>query len=220
MKEVPSVNFGLLQEIYKVTDFVQVSNPCMRAIAAQIKAKDVNDVIGKVGLFVSRNVRYALDKEGKPSSVRHASVFRYHGPIYLVDTGELEYGWLMPCQTVNCGFGICFDTSVLACTLLRLKGVRAEVVLGAVLTSKKHKLRGFHAWVEAVDRDGRLLVIETTSPKRANIWLASDIYGGKFPLTYEPVCWFDEANWREDEEKSEKYSELALNVLQKRKAQD
>lgn len=217
VSRVPVVNFGLLRGEHRVTEYIQTSNPCMERVAAGIKGHNVNDCINHVAQFVARHVCYALDKNGQPSAVRHTRVFRFHGPIYLVDTGELPYGWLMPNQTVNCGFGICFDMSALCCTLLRLKGVRAEVVLGAVVTTKRRRLRGFHAWVETVDKDSRLLVVETTSPRKPMIWLASDIYGGKFPLTYEPVCWFSDVSWREDEAKSKKYSELTLRALQKEK---
>lgn len=219
MSKVPCVNFGLLGEEYLVTDYIQVRNPCLRQIANGIHAKTVNEAILKAASFVCKNVRYALDRKGRPTACRHTQVFKYHGPIYLADTGEMKYGWLFPNQVLMCGYGICFDTSALCCTLLRLFDIEARVVLGAVLTSKRKRLLGFHAWVEVLDGESRLLVIETTSPRQPKFWHASDVYEGKFRFMYEPVCRFDERVWVEDFEKSKKYTELALNVLQKRKTE-
>jgi hypothetical protein len=94
--------------------------------------------------------------------------------------------------------------------------LEARVVLGAVLASGSRKLKGFHAWVEVPDQDGRILLIETTSPKEASIWLADDVYSGKFPNLFEPVCRFHEAYWEEDTTKSKIYTRRVLDVLQKR----
>ena len=217
MNESPTVNFGLLGEACVVTDYIQLNNIVVREAANNIKAAGVNDAIGKVALYVARKIRYALNYKGKPSCIRHTQVFKYHGSIYLVDTGERFYGWLFPNQTLACGFGICFDTSVLCCSLLRLKGVEAAVVLGAVVTTRRRKLRGFHAWVEVKDKNGRLLIVETTSPKKPNIWTAEEVYNGAFADSYEPVCRFNEMFWQENKEKADKYAELALNVLQRKK---
>jgi len=217
MSKVPSVNFGLLGEECEVTDFIQLDNVAVCRAAGQIKSADVDDAIAKCAMYVARKVRYALNYRGKPSCIRHTRVFKYHGSIYLADTGEKPYGWLMPNQTLACGFGICFDTSVLCCTLLRLKGCKAAVVLGAVLTTRRRKLRGFHAWVEVMNKEGKLLIVETTSPRKPQIWDAEHVYGGAFANSYEPVCRFNEEYWQENSEKAEKYAELALNVLRKRR---
>jgi hypothetical protein len=205
-----------LGEEYRVTDFIQVQNPLLERVAAELQGKTINHVIARVARFIAENVQYALDRKGHPTACRHTCVFKYHGPIFLTDTGELSYGWLFPNQTLQSGYGICFDTSVLCCTLLRIKRLEARVVLGAVLASGSRKLKGFHAWVEVPDKDGRILLIETTSPKDASIWLAEDVYNGKFPNLFEPVCRFNESYWEEDKTKSKIYTRKVLDVLQKK----
>ncbi len=217
-QKIPKVKFGLLGEECYVTDFIQVNNSRMQQLAAKIKGKNVNEIIAKVARYVAKNIAYALNSRGQPTAHRHTKVFRFYGPIYLCDTGEVPYGWLLPNQLYAAGYGICFDTAAFTCTLLRIKKLEAYVVMGAVSSSKSRKLRGFHAWVETFDKDQRKLVIETTSPKKPAIFAAADIYGGQMPETYEPICWFNESFWREDKAKAEKYVEEAINVLKKKGA--
>lgn len=215
----PTVKFGLLCEEYSVTSFIQVSNPRMQAIARLIKGEKSNEVIFEVAKYVAKNINYALNITGQPTTFRHTKVFRFYGPIYLVDTGELNYGWLLPNQTDQTHYGICFDTAVYTCTLLRLKGLPAYTILGAVLENKNRKLVGFHAWVETIGNEEKALVIETTSPRPA-IFQADNIYRGKMPYVYDPICRFNESDWWEDKVKAKKYVELALDAIQKPQSTD
>jgi hypothetical protein len=215
VEAVPRVNFGLLGEEYYVTDFIQVKNPRMQEIARKIKAEDVNQAITRCAEYTSKAIHYALDSNQRPAPCRHTKVFKFFGPIYLVDTGECPYGWLLPNQSDVAGHGICFDTAVFCTTLLRLKGVKAFAVLGCVLRTKGQKLLGFHAWVETFDSNNRKFVIETTSPK-ANLLLSEKIYSGQMPFTYDPICWFNESFWHEDKAKAEKYVEFGINVLRQK----
>lgn len=215
-QSAPTVKFGLLGELNKVTDYIQVQNPAVREIASRIKGRGYNDIVAKCALYVARNVRYAVGQDNNPSAQRVCRIFKYHGPIYLVDK-EFAYGWLFPNQLLVAKYGICFDTAALCCTLLRIKGLAAKVVLGAVLTPHARRLKGFHAWVEVPDKDGTMLVIETTSPRKPTVYLASDIYAqpGRLPHIYDPVCRFDETSWYEDGEKSQSYIEMAMSALRR-----
>lgn len=208
----PKVQFGLLGEEYFVTDFIQTKNPALIEIARKIKTADVNEAIMACAAYTAKTIHYAVDRNQRPAATRHSQVFKFFGPIYLVDTGERPYGWLMPNQACVAGYGICFDTTAFCTTLLRIKGVRALVTLGAVLRSKDQKLLGFHAWVEAFTKDNLKVVIETTSPK-PSVLKADDIYLGKMPSRYDPICWFHEAYWHEDKVKAQKYVEFAVNAL-------
>lgn len=214
-ESVPRVNFGLLGEEYQVTDFIQVKNARMIEIARKIKAVNNNEALIRCAEYTSRTIRYALDSDQKPAACRHTKVFKFFGPIYLVDTGECPYGWLLPNQSHVAKHGICFDTAVFCTTLLRLKGVKAYATLGAVLKTKNKKLLGFHAWAETYDNDDRKIVVETTSPK-ATLLLADDIYSGKMAYLYDPICWFNEGFWYEDKTKAQKYVEFGINVLRQK----
>jgi transglutaminase-like putative cysteine protease len=213
-EEPPRVNFGLLGEEDYVTSFIQTDNPRMREIARKIKAADLNEAVIRCAEYTSKNIHYALDSNQKPAACRHTKVFKFFGPIYLVDTGECPYGWLTASQAFVAGHGICFDTAVFCTTLLRIKNVKAFTVLGAVLHAKSKKLIGFHAWVETFDNDDRKVIIETTSPK-ATILPSEAIYSGKMPYVYDPICWFNESFWHEDKAKAEHYVEFGINVLRK-----
>jgi len=214
---VPTVKFGLLSEAHFVTDYIQVNNPHLREVADKIKGRSHDDVIGKCALYVARHVKYAVGQDNNPCASRHVQIFKYRGPLYLVDH-ECQYGWLMPNQLLKTGYGICFDSAVLCCTLMRLKELNACVVLGAVLTPKRRNLKGFHAWVEVIDVNNRVLVVETTSPKKPSLFLDKDVYGpkGTLPHLYDPVCRFNESTWQEDTLKSQAYVELALNALKRK----
>ena len=213
--EAPIVEFALLGEPYPITDYIQVNHPELKRIANQFRGNP-NEIIVKVARFVAKHIKYPFDRNGKPTAHRHIRIFRFHGPLYLFDTGEVDYGWLFPIQVLKTKRGICFDTACLATTLLRIKGLEAYTVFGALLENKSYKLKGFHAWTETVDKDGRKVVIETTAHKKPAVYLAEHAYGGKLPLVYDPVIWFNECFWREDREKARKYVEMAMNVLTKR----
>lgn len=212
-KKVPMVNFGLLGEENYVTDYIQVGNSKLKRIASRLHGKTVDEVIDAVARYVARNVKYPLDRRGRPSAARHAKVFKWWNGLYFVDC-DFDYGWLFPNQVVaeKVRRGICFDSACLCTTLLRIKAVEAYTVLGVVLKTKSRRILGFHAWTETVKADGTHVVIETTvHPKPAKLVPAKDMYSGDLPILYDPLAWFNEKVWVEDEEKSRRYEEI-INV--------
>ena len=207
-KRIPIVDLGLVEEEYYITDYIQVDNPRLRRIAASVKAKTVKGVIKQVLKFVAKSIEYPLDYKGRPTAARHVKVFKWWNGFYLADISS-GYGWLFPNQTVSVRKGVCIDTACLCTSLLRIKGVEAYTILGAVLRTRDKRFLGFHAWTEAVDDEGVKLVLETTvHPEPAPPLPAEEIYRGKLNLTYDPIAWFDEEGFREDSEKAKKYEEI------------
>jgi len=205
-EEVPVVDFALLGEEYYVTDYIQVENPKLKAIALKLKGKTLRQTVANVNRYVAKSLRYPLDYKGRPTASRHVKVFKWWNGLYHHDPGEERYGWLFPNQTLKVKKGICFDSSCLATTLLRILGVEAYTVLGAVY--KRGKLLNFHAWTEVVI-DGVKYVLETTvHPKPAKLVRAEQLYQGKLPVRYDPIAWFNEKCWRQDSAKAAKYEEM------------
>ena len=216
LKDVPIVDLGLLNAKCYITDFIQVNNPELKCIADSIRAKTVEDMILKVLRFVARSIEYPLDYRGRPTAARHVKVFKWWNGFYLADLTS-EYGWFFPNQTVAVKKGICFDTACLCTTLLRIKGIEAYTVLGAILKSSGKRFLGFHAWTEAVTAKGLKLVLETTvHPKPAKPILAELAYKGKLDIVYDPIAWFNEKKWREDKEKAKFYGEMLYGTAKKR----
>ena len=208
VKQVPVVDFAVLGEEYYVTDYIQVDNPRLQEVAAKLKGKTAMETVRKVNRYVARKLTYPMDRRGRPNASRHVKVFKYWNGLYHCDTGEKHYGWLLPNQTLKIKYGICFDSSCLATTLLRILGLEAYTVLGAVFKTRTGKLLSFHAWTE-VAVDGEKYVLETTvHPKPAPIVKAQLLYNGKFPVTYDPIAWFNESEWREDAEKAARYEAM------------
>ena len=205
--KIPIVDFGLLNEKCYITQFIQVDNPELRSIAESIKAKTAEEIILQVLRFVAKSIEYPLDYRGRPTAARHIKVFKWWNGFYLADLNS-EYGWLFPNQTIAVKKGICFDTACLCTTLLRIKQVEAYTVLGAILKTEKKHFLGFHAWTEAITPKGLKLLLETTvHPKPAKPVLAELMYKGKLDITYDPIAWFNEKEWREDTEKAKIYEE-------------
>ena len=98
------------------------------------------------------------------------------------------------------------DSSCVCTTLLRIKNVKAWTVIGVVLRTRGKKILGPHAWTEAVRGNTEHIVLETTvHPEPAKTVLAKDIYNGDYPVTYDPIAWFNEAKYMEDKAKADKY---------------
>jgi len=211
LNDVPIVDFSLLGEQDYVTAYVQVDNPQLKTIARKIKGKTPSEIIRAVSAWVAKHVDYPLDWRGKPNANRKIKLFKFGGSVYHVDLSR-EYGWLKPNQTATVRKGICFDTACLATSILRIKKVKAYTVIGAILTSKKRKLQGFHAWTEAADEEGQHWVIETTvHPNPPELVLAKDLYSGKFPLLYDPIIWFNESECYVDQVKEAQYEALGVD---------
>ena len=205
MKKIPTVKYGLLGEENYITDFIQVENPKLQRIARALRGRTVDEKIQSVVHYVAANLEYPLDYRGRPTGARSVKVFKWWNGFYLADK-NLDYGWLLPSQTCEVKKGICFDSSCLATTLLRLKKVEALTVLGIVLRSKNKRILGPHAWTETVDSKGERLVLETTvHPKPAKLVSAKKMYLGKLPVTYDPLAWFNELSYVEDKKKTRKY---------------
>jgi len=211
--EIPTVNFGLLGEENYITDYVQVHNPKLQRIAKRLRGKTNDQIITAVASYVAKNIKYPLDRHGKPTAATHTKCFKWWNGLYLTDV-DFDYGWLFPNQTVASEVkrGICFSSACLCTSLLRIKHVEAFTVLGVVLKTKGKRILGFHAWTETVKTSGEHIVIETTvHPKPAKLVPAKDMYGEALPVTYDPLAWFNEAGYAEDKSKAKKY-EAVLNA--------
>jgi len=205
--KIPTVNFGLLGEENYVTDYIQVENPAMQRIARRFP-KETDRVIEAVAMYIAKKLEYPLDYRGRPTAARNTKVFKFWNGFYLTDE-NLDYGWLLPSQVYMVRKGICVDSSCLATTLLRIKNVKAWTVLGVILKTKTHRILGFHAWTEAVNARAQHLVMETTvHPKPAEFVAAKKMYLGALPVIYDPLAWFNEAEYFEDVAKTKKYGEM------------
>jgi len=206
--KIPTVNFGILSEENYVTDYIQVRNPAMERIARRFPS-ETDRAIKAVATYIAKKLEYPLDYRGRPTAARNTKVFKFWNGFYLTDE-TLDYGWLLPSQAVVVRKGICMDSSCLATTLLRIKNVKAWTVLGVILRTKTRRVLGFHAWTEAVKANGAHVVLETTvHPKPAKLVMAKQIYLGALPVTYDPLAWFNETEYFEDKEKTQKYEEMS-----------
>ena len=87
--------------------------------------------------------------------------------------------------------------------------MKAWTVLGVILKTRTRAVLGFHAWTEAVQAHGQHVVLETTvHPKPAELVAAEKMYLGGLPVTYDPLAWFNEAEYFEDKTKTRKYEEM------------
>jgi hypothetical protein len=83
------------------------------------------------------------------------------------------------------------------------------VVLGAIIDSKTKKILGFHAWVVARKSDGKQCLLETTvHPVTPPLIPVEDAYEGRLKITYDPILWFNEAEYQEDPKKVKKYERI------------
>lgn len=205
---IPIVDASLLGAENWITDFIQVGNPKLRRIAAHIRGDCPDEIIQSVMAYVAKKIRYPLDFMGRPTAAHSAKVYKWWNGLYLHSRNS-DYGWLFPSQVLEAKAGICFDSSCLTTTLLRIKRVRAWTVMGVTLRTKSKRVLTSHAWTEAVKDDLAHVVIETTvHPKPGKLVLAEELYQGVFPVTYDPCAWFNESVYREVTEKLEKYKEL------------
>jgi len=208
-KEPPVVQFALLGETYYVTDYVQVENPHMKAIAENLNAKNIDEAIERVLQVTCGELAYPLNWRAAPAIERHIKIFKWWDGFFLTDEGEKRYGWLLPNQIAVTRKGICIDTACFCGTLLRILKVDAYVVLGAILDARTKKILGFHAWVVARKSDGKQYLLETTvHPVTPPPIPVEDAYKGKLKIIYDPIVWFNETEYHENEEKVKKYERI------------
>jgi len=208
-KEPPVVSFALLGETYYVTDFIQVANPHMKAIAEKLGAENNDDAILKALQVTCGELLYPINWKGSPAIERHVQVFKWWDGFYLTDEGEKKYGWLLPNQIAVTRKGICIDSACFCATLLRILKVDAYVVLGAILEPRTKRILGFHAWVAARKSDGKQYLLETTiHPVTPPLIPVDDVYGGCFKVQYDPILRFNESEYEEDSEKVAKYERV------------
>jgi len=82
---------------------------------------------------------------------------------YIADPKRRDY-WCPPLATLERGGGDCDDFSILAASLLRAAGIRAEVVLG---WWRQRGGRGYHAWVAGMLSCGCRFALE---PQTGEVW--------------------------------------------------
>lgn len=103
--------------------------------------------------------RHANEVEAIACYLRHQL-----GLVYIADPKHRDF-WCPPLETIRRGGGDCDDFSILAASMLRAAGYRADVVLGWWRQSKR---RGYHAWVAGVARCGRCRFV--LEPQTGEIW--------------------------------------------------
>jgi len=208
-EEPPVVTFALLGETYYVTDYVQVNNPHMKAIAEKLNAESNDDAIEKALQVTCGELAYPINWKGAPAPERHTKVFKWWDGFFLTDEGEKKYGWLLPNQIAVTRKGICIDSACFCATLLRILKIETYVVLGAIIDTRTKKILGFHAWVVARKSDGKQYLLETTiHPITPPLIQVEDAYEGRLKIIYDPIISFNEAEYHEDPEKVEKYERI------------
>lgn len=207
----PRCAFSVYGEEYKLTDYIQVENPQLIDLANSIRENSLMDTVKIIAQFVAKKIKYPLNCRGEPNVEQKVSAFKVMTNVYLYETPAKAqaYSWRFPNQTLICGFGACFDSSVVTTTLLRLKGIESKTVLGAIVKSKEDKFLGFHAWTEFNNEKGEVNVIETTShPNPAEYMSADSVYNGRLQLKYCPIIRFDEREVEQDDDLYKKYGSV------------
>ena len=81
---------------------------------------------------------------------------------YMYQSDKALFGlvdfWLFPTEMLQIGSGDCDCLSFFTASLLEAVGIPTRVVIG-------NTPFGYHAWVEATDTDGEMVLIETTTGK-------------------------------------------------------
>lgn len=222
MGESTVIDGGLLGEVYRVQDYIQVTNPQLIKIAETIRGDDEREIAEGVLRHVCRNFRYPLTWRGQPSTRRQTNLFEWVRShlfkMYRFEV-EREYGWLLPNQSHVVRYALCIDTACYSVTLLRIKGLKAHVALGAVLNSSTMKFVGLHAW-GVVEVEGKGYVLETTiHPNSPGLIPTGDVYDTptRFEVVYDEVGGFDEVEYWEDEGKMRKYARFGREFLRTKK---
>jgi transglutaminase-like putative cysteine protease len=201
MADVPEVDYGLAGETWPITSFIQTYIPSMINLARTIKGETDKEVAQGVLDFIAKNVKYPVNPDGRISTARSTYIFQITGPFYRYKH-EARYGWLLPNQSLRVRSGICYDTSVLATSLLRIRGISAYTAIG--ILQKKGKTVARHAWCVARLKDGNYL-LETTVSGGTELIKLELAYHGLGSVTYIEFIGFDEAHYWEKTEELTKY---------------
>ncbi len=197
MVDVPEVDYGLAGETWPITSFIQTNIPSMINLARSIKGETEKEVAQGVLDFIAKNVKYPVNPDGHTSAARSTYIFQIAGPFYLYKH-EARYGWLLPNQSLRVRSGLCYDTSVLATSLLRIRGINAYTAIG--ILQRKGRIIARHAWCVANLMDGNYL-LETTVSGGTGLLSLDLAYHGFGNVTYIEFIGFDEAHyWEKTEE--------------------
>jgi hypothetical protein len=93
-----------------------------------------------------------------------ASYLQQLGLTYLPDRKGSD-SWCTPLATLQRRGGDCDDHSILAASMLRAAGARADVILGWL---RRPGRRGYHAWVAGTARCGRCRFV--LEPQNGKLW--------------------------------------------------
>lgn len=126
------------------------------AIRQVIRPFDVAHFAGAA--IAHAHARHAKEVEGI------ACYLRQLGLVYIADPKHRDF-WCPPLETIRRGGGDCDDFSVLAASMLRAAGYRADVVLGWWHQSKRSN---YHAWVVGVAKCGRCRFV--LEPQNGKVW--------------------------------------------------
>jgi transglutaminase superfamily protein len=201
MVEVPEVDYGLAGETWPITSFIQTNIPSMINLARTIKGENDKEVAQGILDFIAEHITYPTTRFGHPSSARSTYIFQIAGPFYHYKH-EARYGWLMPNQSLRVRSGLCYDTSVLATSLLRIRGIRAYTAIG--ILQKKGQTIARHAWCVAQLSDEDYL-LETTVSGGTQLISLDLAYHGLGSVTYIEFIGFDEARYWEKTQELTKF---------------
>lgn len=127
-----------------------------RAIQHLIRPQDVAD-------HAARGVLHG--QWHHPNEVEAIACYmRRLGLVYIADIKGHD-SWCPPLETLRRGGGDCDDFSILAASMLRAAGFRADVVLG---WWRQRGRRGYHAWVAGAAKCGNCRFV--LEPQTGEVW--------------------------------------------------
>ncbi len=195
MSKIPVIDWRFGDKYY-ITEFITPDTYMVEKVSKKLKCKTEKETIIKIAKYIRDNFYYPFNWRGYPSAdAQFLKSKKYPGNYHFKKC--VDYMWLFPSETINVGFGICIDTSLLAVSLMRNLNINAWCCLGAIY-DKREILLGYHAWVE-FELYKKWFILETTIHEKdvCNIIKREDGYTGRFGIRYDKYSEFNEKEYRE-----------------------
>ena len=199
-EETPVIDFRFGDK-WRVTSFVQKTNPQVKQIAKQCIAEagdDLNKRIEWIARYIGFGFNYPLNSYGQPASEALLRRFRY-SPNKWIWFIERPYTWLFPVETDVVGWGICIDTANLFASIARACDIPCHVCLGSVWRTSDNQMLGYHAWCGFKYRDVDYIAETTIHGTAHSLLPADDIYNRKMEVYYVLDAFYDEKKYVEKE---------------------
>jgi len=214
------VAHGLLGEKYKINDFIQPDNPSVVELAQKLRRSSKKDTLLAAVRFVAENFKYPINWRGTVNTERLTKVFKFASDFWLVEKHK-DYGWLLPSQVIEAGYGVCIDTSVLLTSLLRKLNFESFCCVGGLYKRSRKRFRfiGFHAWT-IVNFEGWKLIETTVHPDPPPLLDMNKAYAGELEeikLRYDEILRFNERIFLHKPEKLLAYRRILDYELEARR---